>query len=223
MELVPSSSVPSSQRLVAAAEAERQRLERELRRSLARAAAAADELQKAVETGSEVRQRLALLDQLGLSSGSGETPQPIPSERVEGATVVKGAQIRKLAVRLLAGSAAPEQPIHYAEWFKRFSEAGYSIAARDPLANFLTQVSRSPVVRRASDSGTYALDLEAPIDLRKDLYALHEELARLHSGQQTIDGIISLRERRNELLVAIARVERELQEATESLGADLAA
>ena len=48
------------------------------------------------------------------------------------------------------------------------------------------------------------------------------ELVNLHHGQQTIEGIVPLREKRNELTSAITRVERELQEATDSLGLDLA-
>jgi hypothetical protein len=223
MEAVERTSLPSSKRLLAAAEAERQRLERELQRSLSRAAAAAADLQRAVETGNEVRQRLALLDQLadGATSEDSQRPRAKPRPAPAHATTVRGAQIRRLAVRLLAASPEPEHPIHYARWFDLFTDAGYAIEAREPLANFLTQVTRSPVVVRGAEAGTYALDLDVPRRLREELHDLHVELSRIHHGQQTIDGIVSLRERRNDLTAAIARVERELQEATESLGLEL--
>jgi hypothetical protein len=217
-------SLPSSKRLAAAAEAERQRLERELQRSLSRAASAAAELQKAVEVGNEVRQRLALLDQLagGTADVSERRSITRPEVSAANAVVVRGAQIRRLAVRLLAGSPEAERPIHYVTWFEQFAESGYAIEARDPLANFLTQVTRSPLVVRATEPGTYALDFDVPRRLREELHNLHVELVNLHHGQQTIEGIVPLREKRNELTSAITRVERELQEATDSLGLDLA-
>jgi hypothetical protein len=63
--------------------------------------------------------------------------------------VLAGARIREVAVLLLASSANPTRPIHYQQWYRLFRDAGYGIDARDPVATFLTQISRSPAVRRA--------------------------------------------------------------------------
>jgi hypothetical protein len=126
-------------------------------------------------------------------------------------------------VRLLAGSSRAHRPIHYTDWFALLEDAGYGIEAREPLATFLTQVSRSPVVLRAGEPGTYFLDHEAPQRLAEELRLLHVELARLHQGQQTIDGVISVREKRVDLTTKISQVERAYHEALEALGHDAAA
>lgn len=212
----------SSRRLIAAAEAERIRLERDLARETRRASAAAAELQKAVEAGHEVRQRLVLLAQL-TGRGSPTTPRvPALEVAVPPAGFLRGAQIRLIGVRLLAGSGNAHQPIHYTVWFELLQEAGYGIEARDPLATFLTQVSRSPVVVRTNDPGMYLLDYEAPLRLAEQLRSLHTELSRLHQGQQTIDGVASIRERRVDLTTKISQVERALHEALDALGLEAA-
>jgi hypothetical protein len=213
----------SSRRLLAAAEAERNHLERELQRETRRAATAAAELQRAVEAGHEVRQRLVLLEQL-----TGQEPARVPRpSRLEVAAppagFLRGAQIRLFGVRLLAASPEAHRPIHYTNWFELLQQAGYGIDARDPLATFLTQVSRSPVVVRAGEPGTYLLDREAPLRLAEELGSLHLELSRLHDGQQTIDGVVSIREKRLDLTTKISQVERALHEALNALGLDAAA
>jgi len=131
---------------------------------------------------------------------------------------LRGQEIRRTAVRLLGELRGDQRPIHYAEWFTLLQEAGYGISGRDPSANFLTQVGRSPVVVRSDEPGTYLLDLAAPKRLREQLDTLNTELLALHNGQQTIEEIASARERRNELVAAITRIERALEEALDSLG-----
>ena len=44
--------------------------------------------------------------------------------------------------------------------------AGHEIAGKDPLAVFLTQLSRSPVIRKGTRAGVYELDPTAPQRLR---------------------------------------------------------
>jgi hypothetical protein len=210
----------SSRRLLAAAEAERNHLERELQRETRRAAAAAAELQRAVEAGHDVRQRLVLLEQLtGREPAKAQRPSRL-EVAAPPAGFLRGAQIRLFGVRLLAASSEGHRPIHYTAWFELLQKAGYGIEARDPLATFLTQVSRSPVVVRGSEPGTYFLDREAPLRLAEELRSLHLELSRLHDGQQTIDGVVSIRERRLDLTTKISQVERALHEALETLGLD---
>jgi hypothetical protein len=103
------------------------------------------------------------------------------------------------------------------EWFKEFLDAGYAVAGRDPAAAFLTQLNRSPVVRRETEPGTYSLDFSVVPELERQLVDLNERLARLHQGQQTIEAITSIREERDHLVRAIGEAERSLAEAVESL------
>ena len=216
-------SRPLSRRLLAAAEAEKNHLDRELQRQTRRASAAAAELQRAVEAGHEVRQRLILLEQL-TGRDTDEAPRARSLELAPPpAGFLRGAQIRLFAVRILAGSSQSHRPIHYTDWFELLQDAGYGIEARDPLATFLTQVSRSPVVVRGGDPGTYLLDHKAPLRLAEELRSLHLELSRLHDGQQTIDGVVSIREKRLELTARISQVERALHEALDALGLELPA
>jgi hypothetical protein len=73
---------------------------------------------------------------------------------------------------------------------------------------------------RAGERGFYALDLEGPRRLSKKLHALHTELVGLHHGQQTIEEIATVRDRRAQLTSEYAKGERELEEAAIALGLD---
>ncbi|HWG56963.1 MAG TPA: hypothetical protein VNT58_10625, partial [Gaiellaceae bacterium] len=175
----------------------------------------------AEERAAAMRQRLALLEQLGRDAITSE-PSPRPRLVEPGAEPangwLRGAAIRQVAVRLLAATARPDMPIHYTEWLSLLSDAGYGIQSADPAAAFLTQIGRSPVVVRADKPGLYALDLEAPERLRRRLEQLNDELLALHEGQQTIEEIATTRERRSELIAQIGRIERALEEALEAVG-----
>jgi hypothetical protein len=123
-----------------------------------------------------------------------------------------------VAVRLLAASEQARQPIHYSEWFAALGRAGFGVAGQDPLATFLTQISRSPVVEKTDGPGVYRLNLDTPHRLHTRLRELQRELSQLHDGQQTLEAVISIRERRAQITSEIARVERELEEAVAALG-----
>lgn len=139
---------------------------------------------------------------------------PFPDPLAEPAHgYLRGYEIREAAVRVLRRAQPASIPIHYSDWFGLVREAGYGVAGRDPLATFLTQLGRSPVVLRADEPGTYVLDEEAPRVLREQLDGLNQELLALHNGQQTIEEIASSRERRSELVTRISRIERALEEA----------
>lgn len=213
----------ASNRLSAAAAAERERLIREMSRVEGRAADAAAKLQRVVDEREALRERLALLERLApppaqeeleLEQDDGAVPAPAPNG------YLRGARIRTVAVHLLAASDRADAPIHYADWFAMLERAGFGVAGKDPVAAFLTQLTRSPVVEKAEGPGQYRLHIRAPRELQRRLRHLQAELGRLHSGQQTLESIASERERRSVLTTELARTERALEEAIGALGID---
>jgi hypothetical protein len=77
------------------------------------------------------------------------------------------------------------------------------------LAVFLTQITRSPAVRKGARPGEYVLDRDARATLRRRLDDLNRALAAL--PQQTTD-LTELRTRRAQLTHEITRVEKALEE-----------
>lgn len=75
---------------------------------------------------------------------------------------LRGERLREVALDILREKAGDGTPIHYREWFAALSEAGFRIVGKDPLASFLTQVSRIDRVERVgSRTGLYRLRLAA--------------------------------------------------------------
>jgi hypothetical protein len=87
-------------------------------------------------------------------------------------TTLRGARIRETAVRVLAGNNQPDAPVHYRDWFELLTAQGFMPTGKDPLATFLTQVGRSPLVQRTTTAGMYVLDLEFPQRARTQLAQL---------------------------------------------------
>jgi hypothetical protein len=78
---------------------------------------------------------------------------------------LRSEQLRDAAVAVLARAPGVGQPIHYRQWFALLLEEGHKVSGKDPLATFLTQVTRSPLVMRApDDAGVYKLDPKAAAD-----------------------------------------------------------
>jgi hypothetical protein len=96
------------------------------------------------------------------------------------------------------------------------SDAGYAVVGKDPLAVFLTQVTRSPLVRKATQPGVYEIDRNAPLRIRQRLDKLQLELREVTLDSQTPAAV---RARRHELDVAISQLERALEEASRVLSA----
>lgn len=223
-----------SKRLRNAALAERERLRRDLERTEKRISALRNELAEAERSAGDIRRQLALLAQLAhdeeqdspfqvqrsLRAVEPAAPEhPVPEyETSPPHGYLRGADIRVAAVRILASTENPARPIHYGEWYALLTQAGYGVGGRDPQATFLTQVGRSPLVKHTGERGFYALDLDTPGRLSDKLHELHSELVGLHQGQQTIEAIATVRERRAELTSEYAKVEREFQEAAIALG-----
>jgi hypothetical protein len=131
------------------------------------------------------------------------------------ARLLRGPEIREAAVRALVERGAGEA-LHYREWFALLSQAGHEIAGKDPLAVFLTQLGRSPAVRRGSGAGVYELDRHAGARLRATLEGLQRELRELTIAPGT--DLRAIRARRERLNAEIGRVERALEEIARVLG-----
>lgn len=217
-----------SRRLRSAAEAERERLSRDLERLDARAHVLTAEIADVDRQREELREHLALLARIswepGASAFRSQTSErqghlrAVEPEGPPPKVVLRGARIRETAVLMLASSAKPLRPIHYMDWFKLLRDAGYGVDAQDPQAAFLTQITRSPVVRRADAPGTYALDPDAPRLLRDRLRALESKLAERAVQASEPDSVAQVREERQALVRELHATERRLEEALRVLG-----
>jgi prefoldin subunit 5 len=180
-----------------------------------------DELDGAI---AELDERLALISRLGDEdpAPTHQSPQPEPEASSErGGPVLRGPAIRVAAVKALLAHPQRPQALHYRRWFDLLEKAGYNVAGKDPLAVFLTQLSRSPLVCRSTQGGVYELDLQAPTRLRQRLEDLQAELRKLTApvSSSTAD-LGSIRSQRTGLNLEINKVERALQEAQETLHQD---
>jgi hypothetical protein len=132
---------------------------------------------------------------------------------------LRGPAIREAAVRVLIAQPGPIEALHYRQWYELLLDAGFRVAGKDPLAVFLTQLSRSPLVRKASAPGVYEVDRQAPLRIRQRLDRLQAELREVTvgaPGQLATASPIELgavRARRHELDVAISQQERALEES----------
>lgn len=90
--------------------------------------------------------------------------------------VLRGPAIREVAVRVLIAQPEHIEALHYRRWYELLLQAGYAVSGKDPLAVFLTQVTRSPVVRKGTEPGVYEVDRQAPLRIRQRLERLGVEL-----------------------------------------------
>jgi hypothetical protein len=201
-----------SRRLVRAAQAERA----ELAKRRARLQAERDDAAARV---AELDHSIAMLDDherlVARFAGPAEE-SPAPGADLVPADVrqLKGPEVRRVAVALLA--ADPTRPaLHYRDWYQRLVDAGYTVAGKDGLAVFLTQLSRSPVVRRSTQAGVYEIDFDAVRRLELQRGHLEREMRELLSSKGS--DLTTIRARRQELTTAVGQVERALEEARELL------
>jgi chaperonin cofactor prefoldin len=213
---VPALPSPSP-RLLRALVAERGELERHRERLLEdrrRVQARLAELEAAL---GEIDERAALLDRLAGADARDETPVALrPADARP--SQLRGPQIRRAAVKVLLERRDRPQALHYRDWYDAVRAAGYEIAGKDPLAVFLTQLSRSPAVRKGTQNGVYELDRSAPRRLRGRLEELHHELRRLTATPSSTVDLAGIRARRAQLNAEIGQVEKALAEAEELLG-----
>jgi hypothetical protein len=202
-----------SARLVRAVAAERAELERHR----ARLKTEAEELRAAlgrIEFGlAEIDERRGLLDRIAPTPAETDVEADGPDEGGDG-KALRGPDIREVAVKLLVDNG--REAMHYREWYELLERAGHTIAGKDPLAVFLTQISRSPAVRRGSRAGIYELDRSAFDRLRLRIDALQHELGSL-PATATHDAAV-IRARRSRLTTEIGRAERAIEEVARVLG-----
>ena len=213
---------PPSTRLLRAAAAEREQLERHRSELLGSRETLRAELERIEDGLREVDERRRLLDRLAPDAEAGTAARAIPETAhappaTGGGTILRGPAIRETAVRVLLEHPEGAQAMHYREWFELVMSAGYRVAGKDPLAVFLTQLSRSPALRRGTRSGVYELDLAAETRLRARLDRLHEELRELTSNTSPTADLSAIRARRAELTGEIGQVEKALEELSRVL------
>jgi hypothetical protein len=225
-----------SRRLQAAALAERDRIERELARLDERYAELTTLLDDVHSARLELRDKLNVLNGL-LHEHAAQAPAPDPADgpvlpttenghggpATTTSTLVplRGARIREAAVQVLASSPRAREAIHYRDWFALFMQAGFIPAGKEPAATFLTQLGRSPVVRRTTEAGVYELDFDFPDRARARLNELRAALQKAHevTADADLPSLAAARETRTKLSQEVESVERALEEALRSLEA----
>ena len=216
----PQSRVSNRLRRAAAAE---QDLLAQRREQIERARAGVrTELQRLEHELTAIDEHLELLVRIAPLAADDAQPtrrsaDPPQHQRPGVARVLQGPAIRITAVRLLVEHEPQVEAIHYRDWYRLLKERGFAVAGKKPLAVFLTQVSRSPVMRKTTSAGVYALDRGAPERLRRDLAGLERELHALTGGSPRRRGDGEVHTRRRELILAIDRHQRALDEAHRNL------
>lgn len=163
-------------------------------------------------------ERLVLLAQLrGSTETRSDGRRPTASE----SHLLTGPAIRLAAVALIRDRPEGEQALHYREWLALLEQAGYEVGGRKPSATFLSQITRSPVVRRTTRPGHYEIDREAPARLRRRLAAMREQLGSGSPEPVELVDLDQVRRRRDVLVRDIQKTERELAEATAALTSPL--
>jgi hypothetical protein len=217
----------TSARLRRAAAAERTDLDRHrarLRADRERLQAQLDRIDAGL---AEINERCGLLDRLAPAEPAPAQPQsaqataPTRAHGDGGGQVLRGPAIREKAVQVLRDRGV--DALHYRDWHALVAEAGFAVAGKDPRAVFLTQISRSPVIRRSTQSGVYELDRDAPARLRSELDRLQEQLRELTSASAAPADLSAIRERRAQLLSEIEQTEKALEEAERALSPKSAA
>jgi hypothetical protein len=223
-------SLPNpSARLRRAAAAERTDLDRVRERLTRERDRLVAQLRQVDDALAVVDQRLAILapligmPQAGASDGgvlelatpsTPPTDAPASGPAEDARRVLRGPDIREVAVEVLLAQPGHIEALHYRRWYELLLQAGYAVAGKDPLAVFLTQVSRSPVVRKATKPGVYEVDRHAPLRIRQRLERLQGELREVTVSPQRPVELAAVRARRHELDLAISQQERALDEAT---------
>ena len=127
--------------------------------------------------------------------------------------VLRGRELREAAARILYRNHGVDREVHYRHWLDAVLQGGVEVVAKDPVAAFLTNVSRSPLIVRGDAPGTYRIDAAAAAALRRELAEAEAELAELVNViAREPNPDESLREHRTRLLAAVRRLEGQVAE-----------
>jgi hypothetical protein len=208
---MPESVIPRSRRFAKAARAERDRLAHRRSQIFKKRQSLQSKVDQLDEELEAVDQEI---NRLGELAGGGDGVVTVREADSSQAGALSGAAIRTLAVPLLLREQGTA-PIHYRAWLDLLTREGYAVAGKRPEAVFLNQVVRSPLVRATTKAGYYEIDLDVIDLLRAKLRTQKLDLAEFMRGAPTEIGELfdQHRERQRELNTAIARTERELDEA----------
>jgi hypothetical protein len=190
-------------------------LRREIDLSRARVQAAAErrrehEAALAAARASEeaARQALAALEAVGRDAFDENVGD---LRGAEGLQRLAGTQLREMIARVGLRQGELGRPVHWSDWHGWLRAAGFDAAGRKPEATFLTQLARSPLVRRSNQDGVYVLDVGQLAVERERLHRLHGRLAALPAPDQ-LALIGDLRAQRRGLQNETARAERAVEE-----------
>jgi hypothetical protein len=71
---------------------------------------------------------------------------------------LRGQRLRQVAVQVLKRHRGKAATVHYREWYELLVADGHRVAGKDPIATFLTQLSRAPEVESVGRrTGMYRL------------------------------------------------------------------
>jgi hypothetical protein len=146
--------VSASSDFLSAAQVERDRLATQLVEAEERidhferlATEARDEAKTLVESIRAIEEVAGLAPQLAMCNVSEE---------------LRGERLREVALDVLRRLSASGDPVHYRIWFGALVESGFRVSGRDPLATFLTQITRIDQVESVGRrSGLYRLRVAA--------------------------------------------------------------
>jgi hypothetical protein len=147
-------SGPLSDDFVTAARAEREKLAVELAELQARIEHFDALVAEARDEADSVTRSIRDLEEL-----LGIAPQIAFCEINE---TLRGERLREVALEVLREHVREGEPIHYRAWFDALVDAGYRVVGKDPLATFLTHISRIERVEAVGRrTGLYRLRLAA--------------------------------------------------------------
>jgi hypothetical protein len=208
LEATPSSTT-SLQR---AARQERARIAAERTRIQDRIGQLRAELDSLVRVDRDLNDQARLLDEVMAR----DTLAVSDSEKV----VLRGAALREQALQVLVTRVGIRQVIGYRDWYRLVREAGFIVLAKRPIASFLTTVSRSPLVRKGTEPGTYYIEPGVADDLRQELAEHRAELRDLEVHLASRPSRESpLQRHRLNLMATVRRLERQVAEAERILRA----
>jgi hypothetical protein len=207
-----------SRRLIAAAAAERAEIHKQRDALIARRGELHERIADVNAALADLDERAELIDRL---AGVAETVSPKPRPDQDGARTDKialsGPAIRRAAASVLLSDPRALRALHYRDWFALLEQHGYTVAGKDPVAVFLTQLSRSPVIQRGTQSGIYEIQLDAADRLRTQLANRQRELRALTSENASTSDLTSIRTQRTALTREIDKLEKAFVEAQSTL------